>query len=378
LGPKGLEENAVTAKALEDAKLELLKLPAAKSVFAGTVFTGSGNFRGTGAQGGKPRPIHLLARGLITQPGREVIPHGLSALREPPAGFALRPDSAESERRAALAKWITDPRHPLTWRSIVNRVWQYHFGRGLSDTPNDFGRMGGKPTHPELLDWLTVDFLASRGSLKALHKRIVTSAAYRQASGRANPKAEQLDANNTLLWRQNRRKLEAESIRDAVLAASGKLDLTMGGPGWQDFVIKNPEHSPHYRYDLADPEDAKTFRRSVYRFIARSQMQPFMTAMDCADPSIRVDKRNESISAPQALALLNNGFMVSQAKHFAERARREAGESVEAQIERAFRLAIGEPPAPEERDALGAFVKEHGLPNLCRVLFNLNQFAFVD
>ncbi len=378
LGPTLVADMQGAAKALAEVKEELAKLPAQKSVFAGTVFTGSGNFRGTGATGGKPRAIHLLARGQVTQPGREVLPHGLSALPEPPADFALRPSSSEGDRRAALGKWITEPRHPLTWRSIVNRVWQYHFGRGLSDTPNDFGRMGGKPTHRELLDWLAVEFQRGGGSLKALHKLIVTSAAYRQGSAVANPRAEQIDANNTLLWRQNRRKLEAEAIRDAVLATSGKLDLTMGGPGWQDFVIKNPEHSPHYRYDLADPDDAKTWRRSVYRFIVRSQMQPFMTAMDCADPSIRVDKRNESVSAPQALALLNNGFMISQARHFAERAQREAGESEDAQIERAWRLAIGDPPPAAQGEALKAFVKDHGLANLCRVLFNLNQFAFVD
>ena len=378
VGEKGLAEMAATAKALEVARRELAKLPPQKLVFAGTVHHGSGNFSGTGAKGGKPRPIHLLARGQVTQPGREVQPRGLSALREPNPDFALSAAHNESDRRAALARWITDPKNPLTWRSIVNRVWQYHFGRGLSDTPNDFGRMGGPPTHPELLDWLASEFLAQGGSLKALHRLIVTSAAYRQSSVVENAQAQQVDANNTLLWRQNRRKLDAEATRDAVLAVSGKLDLSMGGPGWQDFVIKHPEHSPHYRYDLADPNDTKTWRRSIYRFIARSQMQPFMTALDCADPSIRVDKRNESISAPQALALLNNGFMVTQARHFAERAHREAGLSIEAQVERACRLAIGRLPEADQCAALQAFAKEHGMPNLCRVLFNLNEFAFID
>jgi hypothetical protein len=202
----------------------------------------------------------------------------------------------------------------LTTRVIVNRVWQYHFGHGLVETANDFGRMGLPPTHPELLDWLATGFRDSGGSFKSLHKLIVTSATYRQSSIISNAKGSETDAGNTLLWKQTPRKLEAEAVRDAVLAVSGKLDLRMGGPGWQDFVIEHPEHSPHYQYDKADPNDPKTWRRAVYRFIVRSQTQPFMTALDCADPSMRVDKRNESVSPAQALSLLNNGFMVTMCR----------------------------------------------------------------
>ena len=352
---------------------ELKKLPAPSVVFAGGIHTGSGTFAGTGANGGKPRPIFLLARGQVTQPGREVGPGALSALTFEPARFSAQ---SEGERRAALAQWITDPQNPLTWRSIVNRVWQYHFGRGLVETAHDFGRNGALPSHPELLDWLAVEFRDSGGSLKKLHKLIVTSATYRQTSTR-NAAAEKIDANNALLWRQNRRKLEAEAVRDSVLAVSGKLDLTMGGPGWQDFVIEHPEHSPHYEYGLANPEDAKTWRRSIYRFIVRSQTQPWMTSLDCADPSMRVDKRNESLSALQALALLNNGFMVTQSRHFAERVQREKSD-LAAQVERAHWLAFGRAPSPADRDKLVAFAQANGLPNLCRVLLNLNEFAFVD
>jgi mono/diheme cytochrome c family protein len=249
---------------------ELKAFPKPDLVYAGAVHTGTSNFIGTGPTGGRPRPIHVLARGQVTTPGKPVGPGALSALQFAPARFALPPDAGEGERRAALARWLTDPNNPLTWRSIVNRVWHYHFGRGLVDTPNDFGRNGAAPTHPELLDWLAADFRDGGGSLKALHRRIVSSATYRQAVT-TNAAAETIDSGNTLLWRQNRRKLEAEALRDAVLAASGKLDLTMGGPGWQDFVIERPEHSPHFRYDLADPEDAKTWRRSIYRFVVRSQ-----------------------------------------------------------------------------------------------------------
>ncbi len=166
-------------------------------------------------------------------------------------------------------------------------------------------------------------------------------------------------------------------MRDSVLAASGKLDLTAGGPGWQDFVLEHPEHSPHFHYDLADPEDAKTCRRSIFRFIVRSSTHPWMTSLDCADPSMRVDKRNESLSALQALALLNNGFMLTQSRHFAERVQREAPD-LAAQITRAHQLALGRAPTPDERERLIAFAKTNGLPNLCRVLLNLNEFTFVD
>jgi len=355
---------------------DLQKLPPPSKVYAGGIQDGTGNFRGTGPDGGKPRPIFVLARGQVTQPGKEAMPGALSMLKFEPARFAIEPAAREGERRAALAHWIADEKNPLTWRSIVNRVWQYHFGHGLVGTPNDFGRNGAAPSHPELLDWLAAEFRDSGGSLKQLHRLIVTSATYRQASA-PNEAAEKIDADNVLLWRQNRRKLEAEAVRDAVLAVSGKLDLTMGGPGWQDFIVEHPEHSPHYEYGLADPDDAKTRRRSIYRFIVRSQTQPWMTSLDCADPSIRVDRRNESLSALQALALLNNGFMVTQARHFAERVRGESPD-IDAQVERAFRLAVGHAPEPVDRERLVAFAKSNGLPNLCRVLLNLNEFIFVD
>ncbi len=187
-------------------------------------------------------------------------------------------------------------------------------------------------------------FRDSGGSLKKLHKQIVMSTTYRQSST-TNSAAEQLDANNVLLWRQNRRKLEAEAVRDSVLAVSGKLDLSQGGPGWQDFVIEHPQHSPHYQYGLADPSDAKTWRRSIYRFIVRSQTHPWMTSLDCADPSIRVDKRNESLSALQALALLNSGFILTQSQHFAERVQLEHSD-LERQVVHAHSLALGRDPSP--------------------------------
>jgi len=370
------ERDAINAE-IAQLNEELSRFPKPEVVFAGAVYYGIAPFRGTGADGGKPRPIRLLARGQVTTPVREVGPGALSMLSFRPSRFALPKGAPESARRAALARWITDPQNPLTWRSVVNRVWQYHFGVGLVATPNDFGLNGAAPSHPELLDYLASEFRDGGGSLKWLHKLIVMSATYRQSS-MGNPRAEKVDANNTLLWRQNRRKLEAEEVRDSVLAVTGKLDLTMGGPGWQDFVIELPEHSPHYEYGLADPEDKRTWRRSIYRFIVRSQTQPWMTALDCADPSMRVDRRNESISPLQSLALLNNGFMVTQARHFAERLQTERPNDLALQIELAHYLAFGRAPAAAELKRSVAFARSYGLPNLCRALLNLNEFTFAD
>ena len=184
--------------------------------------------------------------------------------------------------------------------------------------------MGQLPTHPELLDWLAVEFRDGGQSLKALHRLIVTSATYRQTSA-GSPAAEAVDAGNAYLWRMNRRKLEAEAIRDAALAVAGKLDTAMYGPAFQDFVVEHPEHSPHYEYQLHDPDDPKTFRRAVYRFLVRSRPQPFMAALDCADPSMQVDRRNETGSPLQALALYNNGFMLTLARHLADAGANGAG-----------------------------------------------------
>ncbi len=350
-----------------EARREIAALPEESVVYAATSLV----------RKGVPRAIHVLARGNVLSPTREARPGALSLLEPLAARFALPPDHAEGERRAALARWLTDPANPLTWRSIVNRVWHYHFGRGIVATPGDLGRMGAEPSHPGLLDWLAADVRDSGGSLKRLHRQIVTSATYRQTSA-VRADAATVDADNALLWRQNRRRLEAEAVRDAVLAVAGTLDLTMGGPGWQDFVIEHPQHSPHYRYDLADPADRSTWRRGVYRFIVRSQTQPFMTALDCADPSMRVEQRTESLSALQALALLNNGFMVVQSREFADRVIREAGPEPATQVDRAVQLALGRAADAEERAVLVDLVRRHGLANACRAIFNLNEFSFVD
>jgi len=378
LDEKARAELTALTESLTKVDAELKKFPVPDVVFVGSVFNGSGAFSGTGASGGKPRPIHILSRGNVTQPGKEVVPGALSLLSGLPGRFELPPNHTEGDRRAALAKWISDPKNPLTWRSAVNRIWQYHFGRGIVETANDFGRMGIPPTHPELLDYLACEFRDGGGSWKAMHRLICTSATYRQSSSVSSKEAVAIDADNRWLWRQNRRKLEAEAVHDAVLMVSGKLDLTMGGAGYRDFVIEQEAHSPHYEYHLADPLDPKSWRRSVYRFIVRSQTHPFMTSLDCADPSMRVDKRNESVSPGQALSLLNNGVMVTQANVFAERVKQAAGDDAAKQVDAAYRFALGREPTADERPKLVTYVGQHGLANLCRLLFNLNEFVFVD
>jgi hypothetical protein len=205
---------------------------------------------------------------------------------------------------------------------------------------------------------------------------MVTSATYRQSSAAAGEQAK-ADAENAYYWHMNRRKLEAEAVRDATLAAAGRLDRRMGGPGFQDFVIEKPEHSPHYEYDKHDADDPRSHRRAVYRFLVRSQQEPFMVALDCADPSMRVDKRNEGLSALQALALLNNDFVTTMARHFAERLERSGGD-LSSQVGRGLYEVLGRPPTAEEREALTAYARKYGLANLCRVMFNLNEFVFVD
>jgi mono/diheme cytochrome c family protein len=370
---------AETWRALAEAQKGIAALPSARTVYAGTIHTGADAFVGTGAKGGQPRVISVLHRGDVNSPRQTVSAGTVPIIADQPSRFDLPPEAPEGERRAALAHWLTDARNPLTWRSIVNRVWQYHFGRGLVDSPNDFGRMGQQPTHPELLDWLAMEFRDGGQSIKQLHRLIVTSATYRQVSsadGEAKA-AESIDADNRFLWRMNRRRLEAEAVRDSVLSVAGKLDLTMGGPSFRDFVIEQPAHSPHYEYRLHDAEDPKSHRRTIYRWIVRSQPQPFLTTLDCADPSMSVEKRNESLSALQALALLNNQLMVVMAKHFAERLENDAP-SVEAQIARGFQLALGRAPQADEQGNLSAYARQYGLPNACRVILNLNEFVFID
>ena len=361
---------------LTSLEARLRALPEPMKLYIGRVHRGNGAFRGTGHEGGKPREIRILRRGDITNPGKTVGP-GVPPLY--PGGeehFELSTSHHEGDRRVALTRWILDQRNPLTWRSIVNRVWQHHFGRGIVDSPSDFGRMGQEPTHPELLDWLATEFRDGGQSLKKLHRLIVTSATYRQASTN-RPEAAEIDAGNRFLWRAHRRRLDAESIRDSVLVFADRLDGQMFGPSFQDFVIEKPEHSPHYQYHLHDPNDPRSHRRSVYRFLVRSQQQPFMTTLDCADPSMMVEKRSETLTPLQALSLLNNRFMTTMAERMGERLQ-GMGDQWLSGLERMFYQVTGRAPEEDELDMLRQHYREHGAANTCRILLNLNEFIFVD
>ncbi|MGZ0169004.1 MAG: DUF1553 domain-containing protein [Planctomycetales bacterium] len=351
-------------------------LPAQSKVYAGMVHHGKGNFVGTGGNGGKPRVINVLHRGNIQQPRDIVGPGTIPIIADADWKFQLGESHHEGNRRVALAEWIVSPNNPLTWRSIVNRVWQYHFGRGIVDSPNDLGRMGQLPSHPELLDWLAVEFRDGGQSLKKLHRLIVTSSVYRQAS-QHNDANSTIDGGNVNLWKMTRRRLTAEEVRDSVLAVSGKLDRKMYGPGFQLFVLEHPQHSPHYEYHKHDPDDPASHRRSIYRFIGRSQPDPFMTTLDCADSSQSVPRRDETVTALQALSLLNNKFMLRMAEHFSTRAQSETKDRPQ-QITRAFQLSTGRRPSPDQLSALTQYEVEYGMENLCRLILNLNEFVFVD
>ena len=351
---------------------ELSALPKPRLAYVGAVHTGKGNFIGRGHLNGQPRDIHILDRGDVTQPLDKVPPNPVPGIVMGMDQFDLPKDHTEGDRRVALANWITHPDNTLTWRSIVNRIWQYHFGTGLVETANDFGQIGEKPSHPELLDWLAVEFRDEGGSMKSLHRIILNSDTYKQSSLHS-PSNAAIDNSNKFLWRQNRRRLDAESIRDSVLIVAGKMDFKMGGPSFQDFIIEKPQHSPHYKYNKADPDNAATHRRSIYRFLVRSQPQPFMDALDCADPSLHVDRRGETTTALQALALMNNKFMVRMAEHFAAKIANQPDP-----IGTAIQLTLGRNITKDERVLLEAYQKKHGLPSTCRIIFNLSEFSYVD
>ena len=362
------------AATITAADAELRGLPVGRMVYAAATHFGTqGNFIATQ---GKPREIRLLHRGNETQP-RELVQPGTVPLSSTDNHvFQLPENHTEGDRRAALARWIVRPENPLTWRSIVNRVWQYHFGRGLVDSPNDFGRMGQTPSHPELLDWLANRFLQDGQSLKSLHRMLLLSSAWQQSAEQRDA-ALTVDADNRLLWRMNRRRLTAEELRDAVLSVSGSLDAKMGGPGFYLFALEKTDHSPHYEYHKFDPADPQSHRRSIYRFIVRSQPDPFMTTLDCADSSQSTPRRHETLTPLQALSLLNNRFNLVMSQRFADRLTRDAATD-EQRLQLAFQLVSGRAPEAEEVADMLQYASVHGWPALCRLLLNLNEFVFID
>jgi mono/diheme cytochrome c family protein len=322
----------------------------------------------------KPPAVRVQHRGNPEDPRDAVAPGAIACLD------GLKPmlgDDAltDPERRKALATWDTDPANPHTRRVIVNRLWHHHFGVGIVETPSDFGLGGGKPSHPELLDYLADRLLKENWSLKAMHRLICTSAAYRRASTPASSQAMTRDSGNRLLWRGPTRRIDAESLRDSVLAVSGKLNPDMYGPGWRDFDYKE-EYAPVYTYKTADAPDL--WRRSIYRFIVRTTPHQLMTTLDCPNPANLTPARNITTTALQSLTLLNNQFMLRQAGYFAERVKAEAGADPKAQARRAFAIAFARDATDTETSDAAALIQSHGLPELCRMLLNANEFVYVD
>ena len=371
----------LAAHALRLAANEALaKLPPPSVVYAAapSVNIVDSNPSGLARSLAEPKVVNVLFRGDFDKPREVVAPGALSALTHLPARFALKEARDESARRAALADWLAHPDNVLTWRSIVNRVWHYHFGRGLCDTPSDFGKMGGKPSHPELLDWLAVWFRdEAKGSLKELHRLIVTSETYRQSAQYRDAPAK-LDADNRLLWRQNRHRLDADACRDFTLAASGALDLKMGGPAIQNFKQgKGPQLTPALDYTAYDWAQPGAGRRSIYRYVWRGIADPFMEALDFPDLGLLSPARSFSASSLQALTLYNNDFVLYHSAVLAKRVEADT-ETLPAQINRAVELVWLREPTAAERREFTRFVRHHGLPALCRLLLNSNEFLFVE
>jgi hypothetical protein len=322
----------------------------------------------------QPPPTHRLKRGDVKSPEDIVAPGVLSAIRELPAELGLASDAPEGQRRLAFAQWLADPRHPLPARVMANRVWHLHFGQGLVATPNDFGAAGARPSHPELLDWLATQFIASGWSTKALHRLLVTSATYRQSSA-FNEQAAALDADNTLLWRFTPRRLEAEILRDAMLAVSGQLNLEAGGPSFRPFeALKFPANA----YVPMDKTGPEFNRRSVYRMNVNSGKEPLMDAFDCPDPAVKTPRRGVTTTPLQALGLMNNSFVQRQAKHLADAAQLEAGGERRQAIALAYRRALGRSVTADEAPRAAQAVDERGLEQLCWVLFNSTEFIYVQ
>lgn len=340
-----------------------------------------------------PRPIQVLHRGDIKQPRAASVPGALGCLTSLPARFDVDPKSPEATRRAALAHWLTAPANQLTWRSIVNRVWHHHFGRGLVGTVNDFGHMGELPSHPELLDWLAADFRDGPQSLKQLHRQIVTSAAYRRSANPGLPESQSpanvIDPDNRSLSHMNRTRLDAECIRDAVLQFSGRLDLRMGGPSDRQFDLQPGIHvTPKVDYSKFDLDSSLGRRRSIYRFLFRTLPDPFMETLDCPSGDQITPTRTNSVTVQQALALWNDAFIARHCEYIAARIQADSIKDqteietpegkTRHQVELTIKLILGRAGSDKEIVDLSTYTSHHGLANTCRLLLNSNEFLFVN
>ncbi len=316
-----------------------------------------------------PQAIQRLYRGEVMQPREEVVPATPAFIgRQVP----IAPTADDATRRQTLARWLGEAEHPLVGRVMVNRIWYYHFGRGLVRTPSDFGFGGGLPSHPELLDWLASEFVAQGWSTKYLHRLIMLSGVYRQAS-RLGPQAA-VDGDNQWLWRFRPRRLEAEPLHDAILSVAGTLDLKAGGPGYEVFV---PDGSNVRVFDPKPTLGPGEWRRMVYQNKPRMRLDPTFGVFDCPDASQSTARRNISTTPLQSLNLLNSRYLLEQAEKFAERLAAEKPGDVDGQIVRAFELGFSRPPAGDELAAARTVVAQQGLAQFCRAIFNANEFVYI-
>jgi hypothetical protein len=335
--------------------------------------------RAIGEDGVRARPTYFLFRGSVDVKGPEVKPGVLSVVSEAEYEFPTPPANAKSSfRRRGFAEWLTSPKHPLTSRVMVNRLWQHHFGEGIVRTPSNFGKLGELPSHPELLDWLAVEFIERGWSIKQMHRLMMTSQGYQMSSDDITANV-LIDSENRFFWRAPRARLEAEIIRDNILAVAGNLDLRLGGPAIYPYIDPKLFQSSTKRTWPGKPDDdPATWRRSLYVYSKRSIRYPLFETFDQPNLINSCERRNRSTIAPQALLLMNNNFVITEARFFAERLKREAGEDIKAQVERAYRLALGRAPSEFERTRSMEFVRTtpNGLVEFCQALFNLNEFVY--
>jgi hypothetical protein len=300
---------------------------------------------------------------------REIVaPEGLSLFKEKLGSFKLAPDAPEQQRRLAFAKWLTDPRNPLPARVMVNRIWHYIFGTGLVATPSDFGHMGFKPTHPELLDWLANEFIRSGWSVKHIQRLILTSRTFQQSSSvPSDLSVLSKDATNTLLWRFAPRRLDSEVIRDNILSVTGSLDLTPGGPG---FMLYEP-NANYARNWIAETGDfeREDYRRMIYALKLRMEPDAIFAAFDAPDGGQVCPSRPRSTTPLQALNLFNSSFLLEQAAILAAKAKN---------VSTAYQLVYQRQPTKDELTTAESFVKQEGLPAFCRALLNSNEFLFLE
>ena len=341
-------------------------------------------------------PNYFLIRGDPFSPGSPMAPGFLTAATygDPPTELP-RPDGRTSGRRLALAEWIASRDNPLTARVMANRIWHHHFGRGIVQTLDNLGRMGDTPTHPELLDWLAVEFMDRGWSIKEMHRLLMTSEAYRMASSFRHEASADADPENNLLWHYRGQRLEAEILRDAIMTVSGGIDLTVGGPAvfphipadilfqsdGKGFWCGSPPAgrritAPSTGLWCEEPDRPEVWRRSVYVFRRRSLGFPFFDTFDLPDQNQTAAARNVSTVSTQALTLMNNPFVLNQAELFAARLEREAPGDLDAQIDLAYLIALTRKPSDMEREIARGLATEQSLVDFTHVMMNLNEFLY--